>query len=73
MPILPFRKVYGAYLSGKPPGGVANLLIAPSLDAANISFNMIKTLGDGLPLGPILLGLGHTGHIVTPSVTVRAS
>lgn len=51
--------------------GAANLLIAPSLDAANISFNMIKVLGDGLSLGPILLGLGHTGHIVTPSVTVR--
>lgn len=51
--------------------GQANLLIAPSVDAANISFNMIKVLGDGLPLGPVLLGLGHPAHIVTPSVTVR--
>lgn len=51
--------------------GQANLLIAPSVDSANIAFNMIKVLGDGLPLGPVLLGLGHPAHVVTPSVTVR--
>ncbi|MGE5198638.1 MAG: NADP-dependent malic enzyme, partial [Rhodospirillaceae bacterium] len=37
--------------------GEANLLIMPSLDAANISFNLLKTVaGDGITIGPILLG-----------------
>ena len=51
--------------------GSANLLIMPSLDAANIAFNMLKMLGDGLAIGPILLGVGRPAHIVTPSSTVR--
>jgi malate dehydrogenase (oxaloacetate-decarboxylating)(NADP+) len=51
--------------------GEANLLIMPSLDAANIAFNMMKVLGDGLTIGPILLGAAQPAHIVTPSVTVR--
>jgi malate dehydrogenase (oxaloacetate-decarboxylating)(NADP+) len=51
--------------------GAANLLILPSLDAANITFNALKVLGDGLAIGPILLGLCSPAHIVTPSVTVR--
>ncbi|HLJ62747.1 MAG TPA: phosphate acyltransferase, partial [Stellaceae bacterium] len=51
--------------------GSANLLIMPSLDAANIAFNSLKVLGDGQSIGPILLGLSRPAHIVTPSVTVR--
>ncbi|HZT51341.1 MAG TPA: NADP-dependent malic enzyme [Stellaceae bacterium] len=51
--------------------GSANLLVMPSLDAANIAFNMLKVLGDGLAIGPILLGMRSPAHIVTPSVTVR--
>ncbi|HXQ52830.1 MAG TPA: NADP-dependent malic enzyme [Stellaceae bacterium] len=51
--------------------GAANLLIMPSLDAANIAYNMLKVLGDGLAVGPILLGMNRPVHIVTPSVTVR--
>jgi malate dehydrogenase (oxaloacetate-decarboxylating)(NADP+) len=51
--------------------GAANLLIMPSLDAANIAFNLLKVLGDGLNIGPILLGLRKPAHIVTPAVTVR--
>jgi len=51
--------------------GSANLLIMPSLDAANIAFNMLKVLGDGLAIGPILLGISRPAHIVTPSITVR--
>ncbi|HWK47427.1 MAG TPA: NADP-dependent malic enzyme [Stellaceae bacterium] len=51
--------------------GVANLLIMPNLDAANIAFNMLKVLGDGLTIGPVLLGLRGAAHIMTPSVTVR--
>ena len=51
--------------------GVANLLIMPNLDAANIAFNLLKVLGDGLNIGPILLGVRKPAHIVTPAVTVR--
>ena len=51
--------------------GVANLLIMPNLDAANITYNMVKVLGDGLPVGPILMGLNHPAHVVTESTTVR--
>jgi malate dehydrogenase (oxaloacetate-decarboxylating)(NADP+) len=51
--------------------GMANLLIMPNRDAANIAFNLLKVLGDGLNIGPILLGIRKPAHIVTPSITVR--
>ena len=52
--------------------GVANLLIMPTLDASNIAFNLLKTSsGDGVTIGPILLGAARTVHILTPSATVR--
>ncbi|HXI36732.1 MAG TPA: phosphate acyltransferase, partial [Burkholderiales bacterium] len=52
--------------------GEANLLVMPSLDAANISFNLLKTAaGGGVTIGPILLGAARPVHIVTPSATVR--
>jgi malate dehydrogenase (oxaloacetate-decarboxylating)(NADP+) len=51
--------------------GSANLLVMPTLDAANIAFNLLKALGDGLHVGPILLGVRQPAHIVTPSVSVR--
>nr|WP_280956236.1 NADP-dependent malic enzyme [Candidatus Odyssella thessalonicensis] len=51
--------------------GEANLLIMPSLDAAHISFNMLKVLGNGLPIGPILMGTNKPGHIVSQTVTPR--
>ncbi len=52
--------------------GDANLLIMPTLDAANISFNLLKTAaGDGITVGPILLGAAKAVHIVTPTATVR--
>ena len=52
--------------------GEANLLIIPTLDAANISFNMLKTIaGGGITIGPILLGSAKPVHIVTPTATVR--
>jgi malate dehydrogenase (oxaloacetate-decarboxylating)(NADP+) len=51
--------------------GSANLLMMPNLDAANIAFNLLTALGDGLAIGPILLGARQPAHIVTPSVTVR--
>ncbi len=52
--------------------GQANLLIMPNLDAANISFNLLKTTGgEGVTIGPILLGAARAVHILTPSATVR--
>jgi len=52
--------------------GEANLLIMPTLDAANIAFNLLKTsAGDGVTIGPILLGAARAVHIVTPSASVR--
>jgi malate dehydrogenase (oxaloacetate-decarboxylating)(NADP+) len=52
--------------------GAANLLIMPTLDAANIAFNLLKqAAGDGLTIGPILLGAARPVHVVTPTATVR--
>jgi malate dehydrogenase (oxaloacetate-decarboxylating)(NADP+) len=53
-------------------GGEANLLVFPTLDAANISFNLLKTAaGDGITIGPMLLGAAKPAHILTPTATVR--
>ncbi|HZM36037.1 MAG TPA: NADP-dependent malic enzyme [Burkholderiales bacterium] len=52
--------------------GEANLLVMPTLDAANISFNLLKTAaGGGVTIGPMLLGAARPVHILTPSATVR--
>ncbi|MEH6437803.1 NADP-dependent malic enzyme [Massilia sp. DD77] len=53
-------------------GGSANLLVMPSLDAANILFNVLKVAaGKGVTVGPILLGTAKPVHILSPSATVR--
>lgn len=49
----------------------ANLLIMPNIEAANISFNLLKVLGEGIPIGPVLLGVSKPSYILTPSVTTR--
>ncbi len=52
--------------------GEANLLVMPNLDAANIAFNLLKVAhGDGVSVGPILLGSARAVHILTPSASVR--
>ena len=51
--------------------GQANLLVMPNLDAANIAFNLLKEMGGGQPLGPILLGMDKVVHILTSSATSR--
>jgi len=52
--------------------GHANLLIMPTIDAANISFNLLKVaVSSNVTLGPILLGVAKPVHILTPSATVR--
>jgi malate dehydrogenase (oxaloacetate-decarboxylating)(NADP+) len=50
----------------------ANLLVMPNMDAANISYNLLKTAaGNGIAIGPVLLGCAKPVHILTPSATVR--
>jgi malate dehydrogenase (oxaloacetate-decarboxylating)(NADP+) len=50
----------------------ANLLVLPNIDAANISYNLLKTAaGNGIAIGPILLGCAKPVHVLTPSATVR--
>ncbi len=51
--------------------GAANLLILPTLDAANIAFNLLKTATNSASIGPILLGANKPVHILTPSATAR--
>jgi malate dehydrogenase (oxaloacetate-decarboxylating)(NADP+) len=52
--------------------GEANLLVLPNIDAANISYNLLKTAsGGGIAIGPVLLGAAQPVHILTPSTTVR--
>ncbi len=51
--------------------GEANLLVCPTLDAGNITYNMVKVLGKGIPVGPILLGTNYPTHILTENTSVR--
>ncbi len=52
--------------------GDANMLVMPNIDAANISYNLLKTAaGNGIAVGPVLLGCARPVHILTPSATVR--
>ncbi|HXD40450.1 MAG TPA: phosphate acyltransferase, partial [Ramlibacter sp.] len=52
--------------------GDANLLVLPNMDAANISYNLLKTAAGGnISIGPVLLGAAKPVHILTPSATVR--
>jgi malate dehydrogenase (oxaloacetate-decarboxylating)(NADP+) len=51
--------------------GTANLLVMPTLDAANIAFTLLKAASDGLPVGPMLLGMSKPIHVLVPSVTAR--
>ena len=51
--------------------GEANLLVFPTLDAANITLGVVKTMTDALHVGPILLGGAKPAHILSPSVTSR--
>lgn len=58
--------------SDSPLSGEANLLIMPNLDAANIVYNLLKiTGGEGVTIGPFLLGCKKNVQIVTPAATVR--
>jgi len=66
------ESVRHAFLPDSTLKGSANLLVLPSLDAANILFNVLKmTCGHGVTVGPVLLGAAAPVHILTPSATVR--
>ncbi len=51
--------------------GEANIFIMPNVEAANIAFNMLKVLADGISIGPLLLGVSKPAHILNPAVTPR--
>ncbi|SHE73741.1 NADP-dependent malic enzyme [Thermomonas hydrothermalis] len=54
-----------------PLKGRANLLVMPNLDAANIGYNLVRVATGGVAIGPILMGLDHPVHILTPAASVR--
>ncbi len=51
--------------------GVANILVMPNIDAANIAYELTKVMADALPVGPILIGAALPAHILTPETTSR--
>jgi malate dehydrogenase (oxaloacetate-decarboxylating)(NADP+) len=52
--------------------GEANILVMPNIDAANISYSLLKMIGgDGITIGPILLGAAKSVHVLTSTTTVR--
>jgi malate dehydrogenase (oxaloacetate-decarboxylating)(NADP+) len=65
------EQIRGRAVCDSPLTGTANLLIFPNLDAANIAFNLVKATGEGVTVGPMLMGLDKPLHIVVPSATAR--
>ena len=51
--------------------GTATLLVCPNLDSANIARNLLKVLGNGVTVGPLLLGLKKEAHVATASTSPR--
>ncbi|MEB2487835.1 NADP-dependent malic enzyme [Burkholderia multivorans] len=61
-----------AAFPGTTLSGEANLLIMPNVEAANIAYNLLKMVGgEGVTVGPFLLGAAKPVHILTPAATVR--
>ncbi|WP_458789828.1 NADP-dependent malic enzyme [Yoonia sp. MH D7] len=65
-PDLRERLLPGGRLTGK-----ANVLVYANSDAAGATRNILKSVADGIEVGPILMGMGNRAHIATPSITVR--
>jgi malate dehydrogenase (oxaloacetate-decarboxylating)(NADP+) len=59
-------------VTGSTLKGGANLLVMPTLDAANIAFTLLAAATDALPVGPMLLGMAKPVHVLTASATARA-
>ena len=55
-----------------PLEGEANLLVMPNIDAANIALTALTVLGEATAVGPIMMGLQHAAHVLTPSATARS-
>jgi malate dehydrogenase (oxaloacetate-decarboxylating)(NADP+) len=51
--------------------GRANVFVFPNLDAANIAYNLVRSMTDGVAIGPILMGISKPAHVLTPASTVR--
>ena len=65
-------KMRAKIMPNSPLKGDANLLVLPNIESANISYNLLKTAaGNGIAVGPVLLGCARPVHILTPSATVR--
>ncbi len=64
--VLRNRIMPGSTLTGR-----ANLFVMPNLDAANITYNMVRVVTDGVAIGPILMGISKPVHILTTSATPR--
>jgi len=65
-------KLRESILSDSTLTGAANLLVMPNIDAANITYNLLKiAAGNNVAIGPVLLGCAAPVHILTPSTTVR--
>ena len=64
--VLRNRIMPGSTLSGR-----ANLFVLPNLDAANIAYNMVRVVTDGVAIGPILMGISKPVHILTSSASSR--
>ena len=61
-----------ALMPNSPLQGDANLLVMPNIDAANIAYNLLKTVAGGnIAIGPVLLGAAKPVHVLTASTTVR--
>ena len=58
-------------MSDSPLTGSANLLVMPTLDAANIAFTLLSAATEALLVGPMLLGMSKPIHVMVPSVTAR--
>ena len=61
----------GRFVSNSPLTGSANLLVMPSLDAANIALTLLSAATEALLVGPLLLGVSKPIHVMVPSVTAR--
>ncbi len=65
-------EIRNAYMADSTLTGSANLLVCPNVDAANILYNVLKTLtSGGVTVGPVLMGVNKTAYILTPAATVR--
>lgn len=65
------EQIRGQAIPDSTLSGTANLLVMPNIDSANIAYNLVKATGEGVTVGPILLGLAKPLHIAVPSVTAR--